>query len=199
YRLSGQEEIVIGVPVSGRQHPDLEGLIGIFINPLPIRLKVPDNQTALELMETVKQKWLKAFENQDYPFEELVSKVSRDRHTGRNPIFDFMLNFIHRYENAGGTPGPVSNNPGGHYIHHKGTSKFDLSVDVVTYPENLLFSFEYSTQLFKPETIERFLECLRRILADVLNNPGIKLDEIAIDPGYTESNSNIFDDALGNF
>ena len=206
YRLSGQGEIVIGVPVSGRQHPDLEGIVGVFINTLPIRFKVLENQTALHLIETVKQKWLKAFENQDYPFEELVSKVSQNRDTGRNPLFDVMLNFIHRYEtyeNTGGMPESGLNNHdgnyGGHYIHQKGTSKFDLSVDVLTYRENLFFLFEYSTQLFKPETIEKFLECLKNILSSVLNNPGIKLDEIEINSGYRALNTNIFNDTLGDF
>ncbi|HLP58708.1 MAG TPA: condensation domain-containing protein, partial [Candidatus Deferrimicrobium sp.] len=193
YRLSGQEEIVIGVPVSGRQHPDLEGIIGVFINSLAIRFNVQDNQTALELIETVKEKWLKAFENQDYPFEELVSKVSQNRDSGRNPLFDVMLNYIHWYENTGVAPGPVAHNPGDQYIHNRRTSKFDLSVDVLTYSENLFFSFEYSTQLFKTETIDKFLDCFKGILTIVLSNPRVKLTEIEIDPEYKALNTNIFD------
>jgi tyrocidine synthetase-3 len=195
-RLSGQEDIVIGVPVSGRRHPDLQRIIGIFINTLPIRLYISNSQSVPELLRHVRQKWFQAFENQDYPFEKLVTKVSQVRDTTRNPLFDVLLNFFHKAENPGNLPEPVYKN---RYIHKKGTSKFDFSVDIHEYRENLFFYFEYSTQLFKPDTIERFLDCLKQVISSILNNREIKLEAIEINYGYSKLETNRFDDDLGDF
>ncbi|MCP5049346.1 MAG: AMP-binding protein, partial [bacterium] len=209
-RLSGQQDIVIGVPVSLRRHPDLEQVIGIFINTLPVRLEISASQTLPDYVSQVNQKWLRALENQDYPLERLVAKVSPKRDTSREPLFDVILNFLTAVENSdsdsdGGEdvqplphhdPDPVSNQP---YSHHKGTAKSDFSADVFETRGRLCFSFEYTTQLFKPPTIEGFLELLKQIVSSILRQPGIKLDQIDISHQYTELTEGIFDDGLGDF
>ncbi|MCP5054547.1 MAG: hypothetical protein GY940_45685, partial [bacterium] len=181
-KLSGQEDIVIGIPVSLRNHPDLEQVIGIFINTLPVRLSVPGSQLLTEYLALVNQKWLRALENQDYPLEELVAKVSSKRDTGREPLFDVMLNFLTPVDNNAGDdigedsqdlpghdPAPASNQP---YTHRKGTAKSDFAVDVYETQNRLSFYFEYSTQLFKSQTIDRFLASLRQIVTALIEQPG---------------------------
>ncbi|MCP5050110.1 MAG: non-ribosomal peptide synthetase, partial [bacterium] len=90
-KLSGQEDIIIGSSIAGRRNPDLEHIIGMFVNTLALRNYPDGNKTFDGFLREVKKCTLTAFENQEYPFEELVNQVSEVRHTGRNPLFDIML------------------------------------------------------------------------------------------------------------
>jgi amino acid adenylation domain-containing protein len=195
-RLSGQEDIVIGVPVSGRPHSDLECLIGVFINTIPIRLSIDDTQPVRELLAHVKQKCLRAFENQDYPFEELVEKVAPERDINRNPLFDVLLNYMNHTETLASVWDHFSKEQ---YTYQGGSSKFDFSVDVHQYRDSMYLRFEYSTQLFKAETIDRFLECFRQIILSISNNREIKLEEIEISHDFGELETNVFSAAPVDF
>ncbi|MCP4156737.1 MAG: amino acid adenylation domain-containing protein, partial [bacterium] len=85
-KLTGQEDIVIGTPVAGRGHADLEQVIGMFVNTLALRNKPTGEKTVKQFLAEVKNKTLEAFENQDYPFEQLVNKIEVNRDAGRNPL-----------------------------------------------------------------------------------------------------------------
>ncbi|HLP60512.1 MAG TPA: SDR family NAD(P)-dependent oxidoreductase, partial [Candidatus Deferrimicrobium sp.] len=87
-RISNGEDIPIGCPVAGRGHADLEHILGMFVNTLVLRNSPHPGKTFRCFLQEVKQKTLAAFENQDYPFEELVEKVAKGRDTDRNPLFD---------------------------------------------------------------------------------------------------------------
>jgi acyl transferase domain-containing protein/acyl carrier protein len=195
-KLSGQEEIVIGIPVSGRRHPDLEHIIGMFVNTLPIRLHLPGTQPVTGLLAQVKQKYLQAFENQDYPFEKLVEKVSPVRENGRNPLFDVMLNLLNQAEDQGNLPAHLTTGP---YVHEQWIAKFDLIMDISEYRDGLYFKIEYSTQLFKPGTIESFINCFKQVVSSIIDNREIKLDDIKIDHEFRELDENVFEDDLGDF
>ncbi|MCP4158148.1 MAG: hypothetical protein GY757_61180, partial [bacterium] len=93
-KLSGQEEIVVGTPVAGRRHADLEPVIGMFVNTLALRNYPMGIKTIRRFLTEVKDRTLEAFENQDYPFEILVERARVNRDTRRNPLFDVM--FTHR-------------------------------------------------------------------------------------------------------
>ena len=90
-KLSGQEEIIIGTPIAGRRHADLEKIIGMFVNTLALRNYPIGRATFKEFLADVKERILMVFENQEYPFEELVDKLSLKRDMGRNPLFDVMF------------------------------------------------------------------------------------------------------------
>ena len=90
-KLSGQEEIIIGTPIAGRRHADLEKIIGMFVNTLALRNYPVGERTFREFLGDVKERILMVFENQEYPFEELVDKLSLKRDMGRNPLFDVMF------------------------------------------------------------------------------------------------------------
>jgi acyl carrier protein len=198
-KLSGQQEIVIGVPVSGRRHPDLGRIIGVFINTLPVRISIPGTQSCREFINHVKEKCLKAFDNQDYPFEDLVEKLSPQREPGRNPLFDVMLNFFNQKEqgeHTRETPGVLAPDL---YSHEPGTAKFDLSIDILENRETLYLCFEYSTQLFKPATIERFIAGIKVVVSAVANDMTRPVEHIEIKHGYSEIETNVFDDNLGDF
>ncbi|MCP5108355.1 MAG: hypothetical protein GY950_33520, partial [bacterium] len=92
-KISGQEDIVVGTPVAGRRHVEMEPVIGMFVNTLALR-NFPDGETSFTgFLQTVKENALNAFENQDYPFEELVEEIAVNRDVSRNPLFDVMFVF----------------------------------------------------------------------------------------------------------
>jgi amino acid adenylation domain-containing protein len=177
-KISGQEDIVIGTVVEGRSHSDLRDIIGMFVNTLALRNSPAGEKPFKEFLGDVKQRTLKAFENQDYPFEDLVEKLGVSRDTSRNPLFSILfqleqLDVKTRIENSPQlklslNPMPVN------------TSKFDLSLEGLDAGETLWFTITYCTQLFKRETIEKLIDYFKRIIPVVLDDNWKKIGEIAI-------------------
>ncbi|HLP58776.1 MAG TPA: amino acid adenylation domain-containing protein, partial [Candidatus Deferrimicrobium sp.] len=171
YKISGQEDIIIGTPVAGRRHVDLEKIIGMFVNSLPLRNRPGDEKSFVELLQEVRSNTLAAFENQDYQFEDLVEKLAVNRDQ-RNPIFDVM--FIYQEKEFAGKINADTND----YVGSR-TSKFDLTLNIMI-AGKLWFSFEYSSELFKKKTIERFAQCFKEIVSAVLTDKNSKLKNINI-------------------
>ncbi|MDQ1350574.1 MAG: hypothetical protein QG657_876, partial [Acidobacteriota bacterium] len=90
-KLSGQEDIIVGTAVAGRKHADLEQIIGMFVNTLPLRNFPDGDRTFTDFLAEVKQRTLDAFANQDYPYEALVEELAPERDAGRNPLFDVVF------------------------------------------------------------------------------------------------------------
>jgi amino acid adenylation domain-containing protein/non-ribosomal peptide synthase protein (TIGR01720 family) len=174
-KISGQEDIVVGTPVAARRHTDLEQIIGMFVNTLALRNYPAGEKPFLTFLEEVKERTLQAFENQEYPFEELVEKVEVPRDTGRNPLFDVVFSFQGFDAELQEISTPGKEIPG----FETKTSKFDLSLNVLE-RSGLFLSFTYCTKLFKKETIERFVDYLKEVLAAVLADPGKKVAEMQI-------------------
>ncbi|HLP58023.1 MAG TPA: amino acid adenylation domain-containing protein, partial [Candidatus Deferrimicrobium sp.] len=89
--LSGQEDIIVGTPVAGRKHADIERIIGMFVNTLPLRYFPVGDRPFKEFLAEVKQRTLEAFANQDYPYEALVDELKLERDVSRNPLFDTVF------------------------------------------------------------------------------------------------------------
>ncbi|HLP62355.1 MAG TPA: amino acid adenylation domain-containing protein, partial [Candidatus Deferrimicrobium sp.] len=180
-KLSGQEEIVVGSPVAGRGHADLENIMGMFVNTLALRTYPGGKKTVLEFLKETRDKTLQALENQDYPFEELVEKVTVDRDVSRNPLVDvtFTLQNFFDISDTGLTLeiDGLTLKPYGDA--HK-TAKFDLMLSASEKDEHLRFTFEYSTQLFTQETITRFHDYFKQIIAIVIENPTMPVSLIEI-------------------
>jgi amino acid adenylation domain-containing protein len=178
-KLSGEEDIIIGTPVAGRQHPDTEKIVGMFVNTLAMRNYPAGDKTFKEFLEEVKNHTLAAYDNQGYPFEELVEKISVHRDTGRNPVFDVMFNLL----NQTGHTGSIlwGDEDSGAYFERV-TAKFDLNLTAIDLEETLSFRLEYCTELFKKKTIERFTRYFREILTPVLVNTGQRIMDMEILP-----------------
>jgi tyrocidine synthetase-3 len=175
-RLSGQEDIVVGTPIAGRRHADLQSLIGILVNTLVLRYFPLGPKPFTQFLQEVKESTVKAFENQDYLYEDLVEKVDLQRDTGRNPLFDTMFSLQDFDALIIEIPGlkvqPLDS--------ETRMSKFDLTLTAVEKEENLLFIFEYRTRLFKQETIRRFIGYFRKIISTVLGCHDIRISRIEI-------------------
>jgi len=175
-KLSNQEDISVGTPVAGRDHADLEGIMGVFINTLVLRNYPKGGLGFKEFLSEVKSKSLMGFEHQSYQYDELIGELNLSRDTSHNPLFDvmFVLQNVERTELV--IPGlKLERQKSGHSV-----SKFDLILIAQESDHGLVMDLEYSTALFKQESVDRMISCLRRIVEEVLRNPEIKLSQIDI-------------------
>jgi tyrocidine synthetase-3 len=175
-KLSGQEDLVVGTPVAGRRRAELQSMVGMFVNTLALRNRPLAEKGFREFLQEVKERSLEGFENQDYPFEELVETLDVNRDTGRNPLFDVML-VVQNMEM------PILEAPGLRLIPcecERGTARFDLGVTVSAGEEGLAFRWEYGTCLFRRETIDRYWAYFERIAAAVTADPDIKIGDIEV-------------------
>ncbi len=191
-KLGGREDIVVGTPVGGRRHADLDKIMGMFVNTLALRNHPAGGKTVTGFLHEVKERTLNAFENQDYPFEDLVEKVAVNRDTGRNPLFEvtFSLSTIAAASPAV-TPGETSEtarqNSGTTvrlpYDYENKTAKFDLTLVGMERDGKLLFSLNYCTELFKKETIEMFVKNLKEVVDRVSTDREVRIKDFKLTHG----------------
>jgi amino acid adenylation domain-containing protein len=180
YRYSGEEDILIGTPVAGRQHYDLENQVGFFINTLVLRNRINPESSYLELLQQVIQMMNEALDNQVYPFDRLVDELDVDRLQNRNPLFDVMvawmvkngmeMNFEFNGVQAEGIAFPVKR------------SMFDLTFLFEESNGEVIFSIEYNTVLFRQDRIERMAEHFIQLTDSLLTNPEEKVRNLSILP-----------------
>ncbi|MDQ1354132.1 MAG: surfactin/lichenysin synthetase, partial [Acidobacteriota bacterium] len=176
-KLCDQDNIVVGSPMAGRQHQDLAQLIGLFINTLVIRNFPTGEKRFPEFLAEVKENTLQAFDSQQYQYEQLVNETRSAANTGRNPLFDVM--FVLQNMKM-----PPIVFPGIRVTRYRDlgwSSKFDMTLYCEEY-NNYLFKLEYSTSLFKAETIQRFIVYFKKSIASIAANPELKIAEIDILP-----------------
>lgn len=173
-KYTGQEDIVVGSPIAGRHHSDLKHVIGMFINTLAMRNYPKGDMTFTDYIKQVKETALKAYENQDYQFDELVEKLDLRRDMSRNALFDTMLvlqNFDSgEFDIQGLTFKPLQTD--------MRVSKFDLTLTAAETDDGVQCVLNYCTKLFKRTTIERMAGHFVNILKEVTNRPDIQLNEV---------------------
>ncbi len=176
YRITGANDINIGTPTANRTQTELENLIGFFVNTLVLRVKFSKNETFSEMLAKVRETALDAFANQEIPFEQVVEAVQPERDLSYSPLFQTML--------------VVQNAPPGELktadltlreivIPHR-TAKFDLTLQAFENKGEIVCAFEYNTDLFKAETVERFSKIFTVLLKNIVQNPQAKLSEFQI-------------------
>ena len=173
-RYTGQEDIIVGAPVAGRPHSDLESVVGMFVNTLALRNMSHGEQTFLNFLQDVKENVLKAQENADYPLEELIENLGLQRDLSRNPLFDTMFTLQNIETEVWDLPG-LNVHP---FNFNNHISKFDLTLIASETENSIHFIFEYSTNLFKQETIKRLATHFEQLIIDILNQPEKQLCEL---------------------
>ncbi|MCK4261151.1 MAG: AMP-binding protein, partial [Halanaerobiales bacterium] len=173
-KYTGQEEIIIGSPITGRRHADLENVIGIFVNTLAMKNEPIAEKTFVQFLAEVKENALNAFEHQDYQFEMLVEKLNLERDLSHNALFDVM--FV--LQNAGDFEVDIDNLKITPYEFERKTVQFDLSIEGFELHNQLAFKFYYITQLFKRETIERMTGHFVNILNQIIKNSKCNIAEL---------------------
>lgn len=177
FKYSGQEDIVVGTPVVGRDKEELLNLLGMFVNYLPLNNHIDSSMSFMGFLNNIKNNCISSFNHQSYPFDDLVTNLNITRDISRNPLFDTM--FI--YQNNGFAPVHFGEIKGTYYVPDTKISKLDLSLEVIPQEnEELRLNFEYCTKLFSENFIERFSTHYINTLNAVLDNPEILISEIEI-------------------
>jgi amino acid adenylation domain-containing protein len=174
-QVSDQDEISIGIGHANRDHPDVEHLIGFFVNILVIKIRLNEDFTLPELIKQVAEKTLGAFRYSFYPFELLVEKICKDRYSYKNPLVNVTYSFQNfqdintglKDENAGVAGDKELSF--GFYEHGRSTktSKSDLHLTISEKSDGLLFRMEYDTRVLKRETIISMENLLQNLLQTV--------------------------------
>ncbi|HEX6717638.1 MAG TPA: amino acid adenylation domain-containing protein, partial [Pyrinomonadaceae bacterium] len=176
FRHAGQEDIVVGVPIAGRNKPELENVIGLFVNMLAVRTDLFGNPTFRELLIRVREAAVGAYEHQDLPFEKLVEVMQPERDTSYSPLFQVMFHL-------GNMGIPSFNLPGLMLTPldaDTGTSKFDLTLDLVESSTGLKGWIDYSTDLFDHGTIQRLSERFQTLLKSVVADPETPISSLSL-------------------
>jgi tyrocidine synthetase-3 len=175
-KLSGQQDILVGIPTAGRRHADLRGVTGMFVNTLVIKSEVSGNLQFRDYLEEVKKQTLDAFENQDYQFEDLLETMSIPVQMGRSPIFDALFVLQNTDSPELEIPGLKLNDL--RFINP--VSKFDISFNCRERENTLVFFIEYRTALFREKTVKRFVDYFKEIVSSVVKDRQIVINDIGI-------------------
>ena len=174
-RLGAGEDLVTGVPVANRSHPGTEGLIGFFVNTLPLRAELSGDPGFGELIERTRETALGAFARQDLPFERLVQELRPVRSLAHAPLFQVMFS-LHN------VPMPELELPGLAFRPWEtdpGTAKFDLLLEM-SEATGLQGTLEHASDLFDRTTAERLAGHLRVMLEAAAENPDIPFSELPL-------------------
>ena len=175
-KYSGQDDIVVGAPIAKRDRPELETLIGFFINSLVLRTDLTGNPTFRELLRRVREVAFGAYEHQDVPFEKLVEELKPERNLSHSPLFQVVF----ALQNAPAAPLKLEGLTATALAVDNGTAKFDLTLSLQEEAGELKGWFEYNTDLFDAATTRRMLWHFENLLRAIVANPEQPLSELPL-------------------
>lgn len=167
HRYSGQNDILIGTPVANRNLPDLEPLIGVFINTLVLRTGMSEDQSFRELLRKVRKVSLDTFAHQNLPFEKLVEELKPRRDLSRSPLFQVVFNL----QNAPMPDFKIEGLETSFLELDTGVSQFDLTLMVSKKGGQCEAVVEYNKYIFEPSTIERMFSSFQMLLGEAISYP----------------------------
>jgi amino acid adenylation domain-containing protein len=175
HRYTGQKDILLGTANAGRNHAQIEHLIGFFINTLVLRTDLSGNPTFRELLRRVREVALGAYEHQDVPFEKLVEELQPQRDTSRHPFFQVMFNLQAAADEEPSARGlKITTQDIGNQ------TRFDLEFHLWVVPEGLAGPLIYNTDLFEGTTIRRILAHFQTLLEGIAANPDARLSDLPL-------------------
>ncbi|MEU8628772.1 amino acid adenylation domain-containing protein [Streptomyces sp. NPDC048669] len=168
HRWTGEADVVVGTPVANRPHPDLEKLIGFFVNTLPIRSTYDGRETFASYAARIEATVRRAVEHERVPFDRIVNRLGGGGLTGHQPLAQVVFAFQNDFDRRLALEGleveffPVPN----------GSARFEMTMFMAQAPGGVLeCELEYNTELFAPETAERFFSVYRTLMEGVLDDP----------------------------
>ncbi|MDF0752669.1 amino acid adenylation domain-containing protein, partial [Marinobacter sp. 71-i] len=175
YRLSGQDDLSVGVPIAGRNRAETEGLIGFFVNTQVLRSGMEGDEPFDSLLERVGQTARDAQAHQALPFEHLVEQLQPERSLSHNPLFQVLYNHQQRegerFQLAPGLAAEV-------LPQDSGTAQVDLALHTWEFPDGgLSGNWNYATDLFDAATIERLHQRFERLLMQIVEQPGCAIGD----------------------
>jgi amino acid adenylation domain-containing protein len=172
HRYTGQEDILVGTPMSGRPHSETERLMGCFSNTVVLRTQFTHDLTFRSLLHQVRERALGAYAHPDLPFDHLVAELAPERDPSKTPLFQVMFTLY----NTGGVS--QASKVSGIRELETGTSKFDLTLSISETEDGLEGIVEYSTDLFEAETIRRLYGHYSTLLEEIARKPEQRISKI---------------------
>ncbi|MEM9916806.1 MAG: amino acid adenylation domain-containing protein [Bacteroidota bacterium] len=169
-RYSGQQDILLGTPIAGRDHPDLQAQIGLFVNTLVLRNQVSDQWSFRSLLDKVRESTLEAYAHQSFPFDQLVDALELEKDTSRLPLFDVMIVWddIGLKKEDLEDEADFSVEP---MMVENVMAKFDLTFHLSGDEEGISLGLSYNTDLYTDEKAEDILQHLQRLLQSAIEEP----------------------------
>jgi amino acid adenylation domain-containing protein len=180
YRYSGEEDVVVGSPISGREHGETEGLIGLFLNTLILRTDLSGDPNFLELLRRERETVLGAFDHQFVPFGQLLAELQPERSLGYAPVFQVL--FV--LQDPTGTRLALPGLKLGRFDYRRDKSMLDLSLYMTETAKGLVATFQYNTDLFDAATIDRLARHFQTLLESIVADPQQAISHL---PLMTES------------
>ncbi|MFN4952393.1 MAG: non-ribosomal peptide synthetase, partial [Flavobacteriales bacterium] len=178
HKYTGQEDIVIGSPIAGREHPDLEGQIGFYLGALPIRTQFSKEDTISTLYHKIKKNTIGAYTHQVYPYDELVDALNLTRDTSRNPLFDVWLDY-HNFDSYNISFQNISSKLLSDTLAD--SSKFDLTLVVQELGSDKLgIYWEYNRDIYSASQMHQMELHFSRVLQLLVDNKEIVLNELSV-------------------
>ncbi|NOV00603.1 non-ribosomal peptide synthetase [Paenibacillus planticolens] len=175
-RYSGQEDIVVGAPFACRTENEMQHMIGMFVNTLPLRSYPEKNKSFSVFLQEIRACVLGAIEHQEYELEHLLQDLNIPRVPGRNPLFDTL--FV--MQNTGRTAPSMEGSEVTVAPYVEPIAKYDLMVDVNESEAAVRIDFQYCTDLFRQDTVERMIRHYIRILQAAVSSSQLQLSEIVL-------------------
>ena len=175
HRITGQDDVVVGSPVANREQPELRGLVGFFVNLLPLRADFSTSPTFAELLSQVRNMAVGAYDHADVPFERLVDELHAERDLSRHPVFQTLFVLEDGQPRSLRLPGVETTR-----LAVEGeVAKFDLGLGLADREdEGFAGEIEYNADLFDRGTVERFAGHLGKLLSEVAVRPEARLSEV---------------------
>jgi amino acid adenylation domain-containing protein len=174
-RYSGQDDVVVGIPQAGRSKSELEGVIGLFANTLPVRASLAGSPTFREFLQRVREVALGAYAHQEIPFDRLVEEIQPERSLSHSPLFQVIF----ALENT-----PQAAAQEGLDLQwlevERGTARNELSLFLSDKGGALNAIWEYSTDIFDGETISGMISSYNVLLESILENPAVRIGDLEI-------------------
>lgn len=174
YRYTGNEDILVGLPIANRNRTEVDNLIGFFVNTLVLRSDLSNNPSFRELLQRVRKVAIGAYAHQDLPFEQLVKEL-KTRTLSDTPLVQVMVDFQQ-------APPSIELPELSLKLAdiEAGTGKFDLTLSFLDTEQGLVGALEYNSKLFKDTTIARMLGHFQTLLTDIVADPDKRLSDLAL-------------------
>lgn len=178
YRYTGQQDLIVGTPVAGREHVSLANQIGFYVNTLAIRSKISVGESFHHFVKAaVSDSLLEAYQHQAYPFDQLIDDLQLERDMSRSPLFNVMV-VMQNNNSSRDALLDINGLKAYPFSNQRPVSKFDLTIDFEETKEGLVLGIEYYTDLFAAPRIMRMLDHLGNIIRAVAENPQLLLEDI---------------------
>jgi amino acid adenylation domain-containing protein len=177
HRITGELDIVVGTPVAGRDRSETEGLVGVFINSLPLRTNLSGDPSFLELLARVREVVLGAYDHQEFPFEKLVKELQPKRDLMSTPIFQVFINMYNFEESGFELDGLSVSSARG---RREAAPQFDIEFYIREHDDGTHLGFVYDSELFDGARIEHTLGHFQMLLEGIVADPEQRLSELPL-------------------